>query len=194
MVRDLEATAEGGPVPGGGVLRKVLFLVPQLLGVQEILPESLTERDGQVANAARPFTVVAEMVIHPDPFLVLGFKLLAEVGEEIHLRREFVQERVLSPDDRQLALGADSLGLMKLLFVRLFLDRELGILDEIDAEVLVPDVLLRHRILERWIEIQIQRYLPAIQKTLPECYFSCFHWSLILLNSLSSSDFLYQTK
>ena len=134
------------------------------------------------------------MVIHPDPFLVLGFKLLAEVGEEIHLRREFVQELVLSPDDRQLALGADGLGLMKLLFVRLFLDRELGILDEIDAEVLVPDVLLRHRILERWIEIQIQRNLPAIQKTLPEGYFSCFHWSLILLNSLSSSDFLYQTK
>ena len=94
MVRDNEATAAGGPVPGGGVLRQVLFLVPQLLGVQELLPESLTERDGQIANAARPFTVVAEMVIHPDPFLVLGFKLLAEVGEEIHLRREFVQELV----------------------------------------------------------------------------------------------------
>lgn len=89
------------------------------------------------------------MVINPDPFLILDRKLMTEVGQEVFLLFVSVQEIELSPDDGQLPLSAYGVCLPEFLLVRLFLDGELWVVDEIDSEVITENTILCFRIPKR---------------------------------------------
>ena len=120
-------------------------------------------------------TVVLEMVVHPDPLLVLGFQLIAEVGKEIHLLLVLVKEIELAPDNGEFTFRANGIRLSQLLLVGLFLDGELGVVDEIDAQVVTKDAVLRNRIPQRRVIIQIEGYLPTVQLALAKKNFGGFH-------------------
>ena len=175
MVCGLQAAPEGGPVPGSGILRQGLGVILEVFRGQKIITEPLTEGNRYIRHQAFPMTVVLEVVVNPNPFLVLGIEFLPEVGEEVHLLLMLVQEIELSPDDGKLPLRTNGLRLSVFLLVCFLLDGELGLVNEIDAKVFTEDEVLRHRIPQRRVEIQIEGYPPAFQLALIKCYFSGFH-------------------
>lgn len=92
-----------------------------------------------------------------------------------HLLLVLVKEIELAPDNGEFTFRANGIRLSQLLLIGLFLDGELGVVDEIDAQVVTKDAVLRNRITQRRVIIQIEGYLPAVQLALAKKNFGGFH-------------------
>lgn len=106
------------------------------------------------------------MVVYSDPFLILVCEFAAEVCEEVHFLLGAVDEVVLASDDCEFAFCAYGLCLVQFFFVGFFFDGESRFVDEVDAEVFVPDVFPCVRMSERRIVVEVEGDFPAVEQPL----------------------------
>lgn len=91
-VCDVEEATECGPVAGGRVPAEFSVAVHKLVCFEEVVSEAVTEFYSDVFHFAFSSAVFLEVVIDPYPFLIVAFKILAVVCEEVLLWRFFVYE------------------------------------------------------------------------------------------------------
>ena len=90
----------------------LLIRVPEVIGIEQILPEVLAQTGGNIAECAAAAVELLEVEIDTHPFIILALRFLLEVGEKVHLLFCLVKESELFVDKALITDAADSLGFL----------------------------------------------------------------------------------
>ncbi len=83
------------------------------MGGGKVVAEFVAEVNCDFVECAFAFDEDVEVFVDYSPFLVVALQDRVEVFEDAHLAFGFVEEAVLFVDERDFALGTDSLGLFE---------------------------------------------------------------------------------
>lgn len=172
-VRLFEDGTEAAPIIGLGILGKDLVSGVLALGRLEIDHELLAKVYRHFAESAFSVAEILKMQVSPFVAAGAGLRNLLKVGQEIHLQAPTVNEPVLFIDDGDFPQSPDGLGLLELFGIGFPLQRSLGILDQVDSQILSPAHFHCPGVPDGRIKVQVQGNLPTWQFPFSECYFGC---------------------
>jgi hypothetical protein len=142
--------------------------MPKLLRVKQVITEAVAEVDSDFSHKAGASAVFFEVVIDTNPFLVVVGQVLVEVLQEVLLWRVAVNIAGGAFEDGNLPLGAEAFSCYHLLGVHFTILRCAGFVDEVDAKVLAPGLLVCLGVTYWWPEVQVEGYLSGREEALAE--------------------------